>query len=379
MEGIDHDQMMKIFDSHHHEAQEVYLDGLPAEVLLKIFTFLDIKDLYRCNKVSKRIRSIGLDESLWQKINLNLNQKIPSIFITDILSKGCKYLSLQHAQLEGKLNLKHHSQLKFLDLSCCQCSVPYDGDMKDDVLKRVGISRTFEENALKALATSSKTLEKLSLYYVCLSGKTKIKLIRKLCLQNGRTLKVLNLDSIQLRSDSIHQIATNLPNLTELNLRNTWLSKRAVLSLANHLTAVNIEKLNLEMLKNVDDEIVRKLVSKCDKLNELNLKETSITSFSIKIIIQYLKTTIVRLDLSENNIDKAKIENLEKRLPNLKQVKCDNFGNQGENQEWKKERLQIAKLKIDSEQLKLFTCKKTESENEWSESDEIPDIYSGSE
>jgi hypothetical protein len=59
------------------------------------------------------------------------------------------------------------------------------------------------------------------------------------------SLQVLNLDSIQLRSDSIHQIATNLPNLTELNLRNTWLSKRAVLSLANHLTAVNIEKLNL--------------------------------------------------------------------------------------------------------------------------------------
>jgi hypothetical protein len=112
MEVIDHDPIIKIFDSHHHEAQEVYLDGLPAEVLLKIFTFLDIKDLYRCNKVSKRIRSIGLDESLWQKINLNLNQKIPSTFIKDILSKGCKYLSLQHAQLEGKLNLKHHSQLK---------------------------------------------------------------------------------------------------------------------------------------------------------------------------------------------------------------------------------------------------------------------------
>ena len=112
MEVIDRDQMMKKFDSHHHEAQEVYLDGLPAEVLLKIFTFLDIKDLYRCNKVSKRIRSIGLDESLWQKINLNLNLKIPSIFIKDILDKGCRYLSLRHAQLEGKLNFKHHSQLK---------------------------------------------------------------------------------------------------------------------------------------------------------------------------------------------------------------------------------------------------------------------------
>ena len=112
MEVINYDQMKKNLDSHRHEDQGFYLDGLPAEVLLKIFTFLDIKDLYRCNKVSKRIRSIGLDESLWQKINLNLNLKIPSIFIKDILDKGCRYLSLRHAQLEGKLNLKHHSQLK---------------------------------------------------------------------------------------------------------------------------------------------------------------------------------------------------------------------------------------------------------------------------
>ena len=96
-------------------------------------------------------------------------------------------------QLLRKIPLEIFLPLKFLDLSCCQSSVPYDGDMKDDVLKRVGISRTFEENALKALATSSKTLEKLSLYYVCLSGKTKIKLIRKLCLQNGRTLKVCSI------------------------------------------------------------------------------------------------------------------------------------------------------------------------------------------
>ena len=96
-------------------------------------------------------------------------------------------------QILRKIPFEIFLPLKFLDLSCCQSSVPYDGDMKDDVLKRVGISRTFEENALKALATSSKTLEKLSLYYVCLSGKTKIKLIRKLCLQNGRTLKVCSM------------------------------------------------------------------------------------------------------------------------------------------------------------------------------------------
>ena len=52
-------------------------------------------------------------------------------------------------QILRKIPFEIFLPLKFLDLSCCQCSVPYDGDMKDDVLKRVGISRTFEENALK--------------------------------------------------------------------------------------------------------------------------------------------------------------------------------------------------------------------------------------
>ena len=74
-------------------------------------------------------------------------------------------------------------------------------------------------------------------------------------------LQVLNFDSNQFKSKSIRQITDTCLNLTELNLRNTWLSRRSVEYLAKNLTT-NIEKLNLETLKPVDDEIVKKLATR---------------------------------------------------------------------------------------------------------------------
>ena len=48
------------------------LEDLPDEILLKIFKNLEVKDILRCGQMSKRIRAISTDESLWEKINLRL-------------------------------------------------------------------------------------------------------------------------------------------------------------------------------------------------------------------------------------------------------------------------------------------------------------------
>ena len=92
------------------------LDELPEEILLKIFTYLNVKDICRCAKVCKRFGKLSHDESIWRKINLCWNKKIPSKFVQHVIDRGCKYLSLRCARISGNLNFRNSvSQLKYLD------------------------------------------------------------------------------------------------------------------------------------------------------------------------------------------------------------------------------------------------------------------------
>ena len=45
----------------------VSIQDLPNEIILKVINYLEIEDIFRCGRVSKRIRKISHDESLWKK------------------------------------------------------------------------------------------------------------------------------------------------------------------------------------------------------------------------------------------------------------------------------------------------------------------------
>jgi hypothetical protein len=47
----------------------VELDDMPDEIILNIFTFLDIREILKCGQVSRRIQGISNDESLWLQLN----------------------------------------------------------------------------------------------------------------------------------------------------------------------------------------------------------------------------------------------------------------------------------------------------------------------
>ena len=68
-------------------------EDLPDEDILKIFSFLDIKDILKCGQVSKRLWLISKDESLWLKLNL-FQRTVPSEFIQKASENGCKYLNV---------------------------------------------------------------------------------------------------------------------------------------------------------------------------------------------------------------------------------------------------------------------------------------------
>ena len=44
---------------------------LPDEIILKVLSYMALKDLMCCGQISKQIRAVSHDESLYQKIDVS--------------------------------------------------------------------------------------------------------------------------------------------------------------------------------------------------------------------------------------------------------------------------------------------------------------------
>ena len=89
---------------------------VPDEILLKILSYLEVKDLISCGQVSKRTRNISRDHSLY--VTINLQNKIVKIELLEmILSKGCKILNLSSSNVVGRFSSNIKSQLRVLNWS----------------------------------------------------------------------------------------------------------------------------------------------------------------------------------------------------------------------------------------------------------------------
>ena len=148
---------------------------------------------------------------------------------------------------------------------------------------------------LDVLLASCISLEKLSLNYVHLSNS----MISSICNHNGKTLKVLNLQGCFREEEGeektdfddlsqiIQPLIDNCGALNELNLTDLpWLSQDSIDYLVNNLTA-NILKLNLNDV-NIRDDQVKVLVTRCNKITELNLNGTDISNGSVDHLLAHL-------------------------------------------------------------------------------------------
>ena len=89
---------------------------IPDELVLKILSYPEAKDLISCGQVSKRIRRISRDSTLW--VTANLEKKIVKTELLEmILGKGCKILNLCDSTILGSLSFSMKSQVRVLNLS----------------------------------------------------------------------------------------------------------------------------------------------------------------------------------------------------------------------------------------------------------------------
>jgi len=239
------------------------IEDLPNEILLKIFNYLEFKDLGYCAQISHRFREISRSPSLWETVIEN-NQTIPAGFILHALNLGCKYLHLENSTI----------------------TVTNDSDYvmhklpKDNQVKHLNL-RNFQDHCDDStkLMIACRSLEKLSLSSLDFNKARYIPSIER----NGSTLKTLDLsDCSGLTYKQIQRIFTACHKLEELDLSSTnyykisKLSTQSISFVCGILPATHIKKVNLSGLP-VKDCQLNLLVKRCLKITELCLCKTLIT------------------------------------------------------------------------------------------------------
>ena len=66
------------------------IEDLPLEIQLKIFNSVNIRGLFQCMAVNKKIRKIANDQSLWNKMHIDgdhFEQNLPAELLSQILEK----------------------------------------------------------------------------------------------------------------------------------------------------------------------------------------------------------------------------------------------------------------------------------------------------
>ena len=170
---------------------------LPDELILNILSYQRAKELISCGQVSKRIRRISHDGTLWVTASLE-NKIVKTELLELILSKGCKILNISNSTIIGSLSSIMKTQLRILKLSQPEWGYPaktihdlcvdhglYYGENMDQVDPVY-----YEENVdvLEQLLFSCCSLQQLEMQGFLITSK----MADSIC-KNGKTLQVLNI------------------------------------------------------------------------------------------------------------------------------------------------------------------------------------------
>ena len=260
---------------------------LPDEVVLKILSYSETKDLIICGQVAKMIRRISRDSTLW--VTVNLEKKIvKSELLELILSKGCKILNVSNSTILGHLSSNIKSQLSVLYFSqpVCKCDIHCEPDCDENT----GI--------LETLLSSCCLLQHLVLEDIFLTSKMAVSICK-----NGKTLQILNLKHSYFEDITdntyLQEIIKCCQEVKEVDLSYIndagGLTYKDLEFLAQNISP-NVEQLNLTR-SYIKDDHVEVLLRRCNKIKALSLEPLFITDDSLINIRHHLHLTLEELSL----------------------------------------------------------------------------------
>jgi hypothetical protein len=255
--------------------------NLPDELVLKIFNYSEINHLLTCGQVSKRIRRISRDDTLW--VTANLEKKIVKTELLEmILQKGCRILNICHSTILGCLKSNIESQLKVFKFQSSS-------------------RRSCEEiHVLEELLSSCYSLQHLVMERVPVTAK----MAARIC-KNGKTLQILNLKGSYLDVPPSYGASYHINYFQEIiqccqELKEVDLGDEAYerdFSGDFYFLVKNIPP-NVEKLRYLGafmDHHFKILLSRCNKIKALSLEHTEMTDELLTNIRQRLNLTLEEL------------------------------------------------------------------------------------
>uniref|UniRef100_A0AAQ5XVQ6 F-box/LRR-repeat protein 2 n=1 Tax=Amphiprion ocellaris TaxID=80972 RepID=A0AAQ5XVQ6_AMPOC len=243
---------------------------LPKELLLRIFSYLDVVTLCRCAQVSKAWNVLALDGSNWQKIDLfNFQTDIEGRVVENI-SKRCGGF-LRQLSLRGCLSVGDASMKTFAQ-NCRNI----------EVLNLNGCTKITDSTCLSLSKFCSK-LKQLDLTSCVSISNHSLKALSDGC----RMLEMLNLSWCdQITRDGIEALARGCTGLRALFLRGcTQLDDGALKHLQKHCP--ELTTINMQSCTQITDEGLVSLCRGCHKLQILcvsgcsNITDASLTALGL--------------------------------------------------------------------------------------------------
>uniref|UniRef100_A0A8C1UYU9 F-box/LRR-repeat protein 20 n=1 Tax=Cyprinus carpio TaxID=7962 RepID=A0A8C1UYU9_CYPCA len=336
---------------------------LPKELLLRIFSFLDVVTLCRCAQVSKAWNVLALDGSNWQKIDLfNFQTDIEGRVVENI-SKRCggflRQLSLRGCLSVGDASMKTFAQncrniehlnlngcTKITDSTCVSLSKFCSKLRHLDLTSCVSITN----HALKALSEGCRMLENLNLSWCdqitsdgiealsrgCTSVKalflrgctqlddTALKHLQKHCPE----LMIINMQSCtQITDDGFvslcrgcHKLqmvcVSGCSNITDASLTVT---DNTLVQLSIHCP--RLQALSLSHCELITDDGIRHLSSSVCGQDRLQVVELDNCPLITDITLEHLKSCqrLERIELYDcQQVTRAGIKRIRAHLPEIK-------------------------------------------------------------
>ncbi|KAL8623794.1 hypothetical protein ACOMHN_054100 [Nucella lapillus] len=255
-------------------------ERVPDEVLLHIFTFLTRRNVVKCMRVCKKWNRIGLDESLWRRIDLSF-KTVQIRTIKHLFNRGTSHLRMAKCNVKGSV---------FQDLS-----VSFSEEQRLSRLQYLDLSMAVVSDALLTdILAQCRQLKKVSLETVTVSD-TVLHM-----LSESTQLDTLNLAMCRgITSSGLMPLFAHCAQLTCLNLAWTHMDSRCV-SYVCGAVPDSIQRLNISGFRQaITDADIARLAQRCRSLLELDLSDSvGLNEGTVEALVLHLKTSLQELSLN---------------------------------------------------------------------------------